>query len=55
MRDRIEAQIERYAPGFRDCIIARSALSPADLEQRNAYRARIRLRAFPLQEGDLEC
>jgi phytoene dehydrogenase-like protein len=36
MRERIEAQIERYAPGFRDCIIARSALSPADLEQRNA-------------------
>lgn len=36
MRDRIEAQIERYAPGFRDCIIARSTLSPAELEQRNA-------------------
>ena len=36
MRERIEAQIERYAPGFRDCIIARSALSPAELEQRNA-------------------
>jgi phytoene dehydrogenase-like protein len=35
MRDRIEAQIERYAPGFRDSIIARSALSPADLEARN--------------------
>lgn len=36
MRERIEAQIERYAPGFRDCIIARSALFPADLEARNA-------------------
>ena len=36
MRERMEAQIERYAPGFRDCIIARSALFPADLERRNA-------------------
>jgi phytoene dehydrogenase-like protein len=36
MRDRIEAQIERYAPGFRDCVIARSALFPSDLELRNA-------------------
>lgn len=36
MRDRVEAQIERYAPGFRDCIIARSVLSPADMERRNA-------------------
>jgi phytoene dehydrogenase-like protein len=35
MRDRIEAQIERYAPGFRDCVIARSALTPADMERRN--------------------
>jgi phytoene dehydrogenase-like protein len=36
MRDRIEAQIERYAPGFRDCIVGRSALFPADMEKRNA-------------------
>jgi phytoene dehydrogenase-like protein len=36
MRDRIEAQIERYAPGFRDCIVERSVLFPADMERRNA-------------------
>jgi phytoene dehydrogenase-like protein len=33
MSDRIEAQIERFAPGFRDCILARRAWSPASLEQ----------------------
>lgn len=31
----IENQIERFAPGFRDCIIARSVMSPADLERHN--------------------
>lgn len=31
----IEGQIERFAPGFRDCIAAKSVLSPADLEKRN--------------------
>lgn len=36
MSARIEAQIERFAPGFRDCIAARSALFPADLERANA-------------------
>ena len=35
MRQRIEDQIERFAPGFRDCVIARSALFPADMETRN--------------------
>jgi phytoene dehydrogenase-like protein len=33
--DRIERQVERFAPGFRDCIRERSALAPADLEKRN--------------------
>ena len=33
--DRIEAQIERFAPGFRDRILARSVLAPKDLEARN--------------------
>lgn len=28
----IEAQIERFAPGFRDCVLARRAWPPADLE-----------------------
>ena len=32
----IEGQIERFAPGFKDCILARSVLSPANLEKRNA-------------------
>ena len=36
MRSRIEAQIERYAPGFRDCIEEARATTPADLERANA-------------------
>src|SRR5262245_1463996 len=32
MTDRIEAQLERFAPGFRDRILARATLGPADLE-----------------------
>lgn len=32
---RIEAQIERFAPGFRGRILARHVLTPADLERRN--------------------
>jgi phytoene dehydrogenase-like protein len=31
----IEAQVERFAPGFRDLILARSALGPRELEGRN--------------------
>lgn len=34
--ERIEAQIERFAPGFRDRILARHTLLPADLERLNA-------------------
>ncbi len=34
--ERIEAQVERFAPGFRDLILARHVLSPAELERRNA-------------------
>lgn len=33
---RIEAQIERFAPGFRDRIVARSVRGPAELESHNA-------------------
>jgi phytoene dehydrogenase-like protein len=36
MLRRIEQQIERFAPGFTDRVIARSVLTPADLEHRNA-------------------
>jgi phytoene dehydrogenase-like protein len=35
MSARIEAQIERFAPGFRDCILARHAMSAIDLEKSN--------------------
>jgi len=35
MTDRIEAQVERFAPGFRELILARHALRPAELEARN--------------------
>ncbi|MDJ0960718.1 MAG: NAD(P)/FAD-dependent oxidoreductase [Acidimicrobiia bacterium] len=31
----IEAQIERFAPGFRDTIVARHTMGPADLEAHN--------------------
>jgi phytoene dehydrogenase-like protein len=36
MLPRIEAQLERFAPGFRDCVIARRVLCPADLESMDA-------------------
>ncbi|MFD9720286.1 phytoene desaturase family protein [Streptomyces sp. NPDC059076] len=36
MADRIEAQIERYAPGFRSHIAARRILAPPTLESMNA-------------------
>jgi phytoene dehydrogenase-like protein len=36
MLPRIEGQIERFAPGFRECILARRAFSPAALEERDA-------------------
>jgi phytoene dehydrogenase-like protein len=32
----LEAQIERFAPGFRDCILARRVFSPAALEKMDA-------------------
>ena len=35
MTARIEAQVERFAPGFRDRILARSAWSPADFARYN--------------------
>lgn len=36
MTARIEAQIERFAPGFRDCILARSVKNPAEMQAYNA-------------------
>jgi len=35
MTQRIEAQVERFAPGFRDTILARSVRLPADMEAYN--------------------
>jgi phytoene dehydrogenase-like protein len=35
MADRIEAQIERFAPGFRDLILARSVRTARDMERYN--------------------
>lgn len=32
----IEAQIERFAPGFKDCVLARGALAPSALEAMDA-------------------
>ncbi len=36
MTDRIEAQVERFAPGFRDLILGRAAHGPAALEAHDA-------------------
>ena len=36
MTENIETQIERFAPGFRDCVLARTIAPPAELERRNA-------------------
>ena len=33
--ERMEAQIERFAPGFRELILARHVMGPADLQARN--------------------
>jgi phytoene dehydrogenase-like protein len=36
MTERIEAQVERFAPGFRDRILGRSVMSPAEVQRHNA-------------------
>ena len=36
MRERIEAQVERFAPGFTSRILARHVTGPADIERHNA-------------------
>lgn len=35
MADRIEAQVERFAPGFRELVLARHTMTAAELEARN--------------------
>jgi phytoene dehydrogenase-like protein len=36
MTQRIEAQVERFAPGFRDLILARHVMNTAEMQRRNA-------------------
>jgi len=36
MLEKLENQIERFAPGFRDCVLSRRVFSPADLENMDA-------------------
>lgn len=36
MTEVMEKQIERFAPGFRDCVLARHAMNCAEFERRNA-------------------
>jgi len=36
MSENIERQIERFAPGFRDCVLVRSCAAASDLEKGNA-------------------
>jgi phytoene dehydrogenase-like protein len=36
MLERLEGQIERFAPGFRECVVARRVFSPAGLESLDA-------------------
>ena len=35
MTERIESQVERFAPGFRDTIICRHTMFPADMQSYN--------------------
>jgi phytoene dehydrogenase-like protein len=35
MTDAIERQVERFAPGFRDRVLARSAMGPAEMQRHN--------------------
>ncbi len=58
MLPRLEAQIERFAPGFRDCILSRHVFRCADLEthgrksrRRRHHGRRRRLAALPLSSN----
>ncbi|MDP8911498.1 MAG: FAD-dependent oxidoreductase, partial [Actinomycetota bacterium] len=35
MSERIERQVERFAPGFRDRVLARNVITPVDFERAN--------------------
>jgi phytoene dehydrogenase-like protein len=45
MTERIEAQLERFAPGFRERVLARSVMNTRDIEHHNANNA----------GGDISC
>jgi phytoene dehydrogenase-like protein len=53
MTERVEAQVERFAPGFRELILARSALGPAELERHNRNLAGGDLNAGAMDLGQL--
>jgi phytoene dehydrogenase-like protein len=52
MTSRMEAQIERFAPGFQDCILSRHVLTPTGLEQmdRNLVGGDINAGAFSIRQ-----
>jgi phytoene dehydrogenase-like protein len=53
MTERIEAQVERFAPGFRELVLARHAMGPAALEARNRNLAGGDLNAGAMDLGQL--
>jgi phytoene dehydrogenase-like protein len=53
MTERIEAQVERFAPGFRELVLARHAMGPAELETRNRNLAGGDLNAGAMDLGQL--
>jgi len=53
MTERIEAQVERFAPGFRELVLARHAMGPAELEARNRNLAGGDLNAGAMDLGQL--
>jgi phytoene dehydrogenase-like protein len=53
MTERIEAQVERFAPGFRELVLARSSFGPAELEARNGNLVGGDLNAGAMDLGQL--
>jgi phytoene dehydrogenase-like protein len=53
MAERIEAQVERFAPGFRDLVLARHTMGPAELEAHNRNLAGGDLNAGVMDLGQL--
>jgi phytoene dehydrogenase-like protein len=53
MTERIEAQVERFAPGFRELVLSRCSFGPAQLEARNRNLAGGDLNAGAMDLGQL--